>query len=390
MLGWGGSYYLISTLARPMAEAFGLSVLTVFGMFSAGLVASAIVGPRIGRRIDRQGGRSSLMTANVAFAVALVTLATAAHPFQLALGWLLLCLAMPLGLYDAAFATLVGLFGRNARGPITAVTLIAGLGSALSWPVTAAIESQLGWRAACLVWALFQLGVGFWLHRALPISPAQAPVVAESSTPEIAPAAQRRAYVLLALSYLTISTLFSAMASHLPRLLELHGLGATAAVATASLFGVSQIVGRLFDLTVLRRWAPLQMARMAHLGLLVGALLMVGFGAPFAACFTILHGLGIGLLTICKSLLPLSMFGPEGFARRAALIDGPARLAGAVTPFLFGYAIDRLGSGALWLYLIDALIGVTAVFLLRSKSAAIPATVTSPNSAGAQAIARAT
>ena len=42
-----------------------------------------------------------------------------------------------MGLYDAAFATLAGLFGREARGPIPAVTLIAGFASTICWPLTA-------------------------------------------------------------------------------------------------------------------------------------------------------------------------------------------------------------------------------------------------------------
>ena len=44
---------------------------------------------------------------------------------------------MAMGLYDPAFATLTGLYGRAARGPITGITLIAGFASTIGWPLSA-------------------------------------------------------------------------------------------------------------------------------------------------------------------------------------------------------------------------------------------------------------
>jgi MFS family permease len=60
---------------------------------------------------------------------------------------------MALGLYDAAFATLTALFGREARGPITGITLIAGFASTVGWPLSALLNDNFGWRSACLGWA---------------------------------------------------------------------------------------------------------------------------------------------------------------------------------------------------------------------------------------------
>jgi hypothetical protein len=45
---------------------------------------------------------------------------------------------MAMGLYDPAFATLTGLYGRAARGPITGITLIAGFASTVGWPLVIA------------------------------------------------------------------------------------------------------------------------------------------------------------------------------------------------------------------------------------------------------------
>ena len=49
----------------------------------------------------------------------------------------MLGVGMAMGLYDPAFATLTGLYGRAARGPITGITLIAGFASTIGWPLSA-------------------------------------------------------------------------------------------------------------------------------------------------------------------------------------------------------------------------------------------------------------
>ncbi|SPC07657.1 hypothetical protein CO2235_U770099 [Cupriavidus oxalaticus] len=41
---------------------------------------------------------------------------------------------MGAGLYEAAFATLVALYGNRSRGAVTGITLIAGFASTVGWP----------------------------------------------------------------------------------------------------------------------------------------------------------------------------------------------------------------------------------------------------------------
>ncbi|MGY4376796.1 hypothetical protein ACVWZ3_004435 [Bradyrhizobium sp. i1.3.6] len=54
-LAWASSYYLPALLADPMARDLGVSSNWIFGAFSASLVISAMLGPRIGRQIDLFG-----------------------------------------------------------------------------------------------------------------------------------------------------------------------------------------------------------------------------------------------------------------------------------------------------------------------------------------------
>ena len=79
-----------------------------------------------------------------------------------------------LGLYDAAFATLAGLYGREARAPITGVTLIAGFASTVAWPLSTLFAEHLGWRGACLAWAGVNLALALPLNLLLVPRPSSA------------------------------------------------------------------------------------------------------------------------------------------------------------------------------------------------------------------------
>ena len=122
-LGYASSSYLPAVLAAPMARDLGLPTPAVFAAYSVALAAAALVGPAIGRWVDRRGARGALILSNLVLGAALVGLALATRPWMLVAAWGLLGLGMALGLYDVAFAGLVGWFGRAARGPITGVKI---------------------------------------------------------------------------------------------------------------------------------------------------------------------------------------------------------------------------------------------------------------------------
>jgi MFS-type transporter involved in bile tolerance (Atg22 family) len=76
-LAWASSYYLPAILADSIASGTGVSVTSVFAAFSASLLIAALVGPFVGRAIDRRGGRGVLALSNVVLATGLVSLALA-------------------------------------------------------------------------------------------------------------------------------------------------------------------------------------------------------------------------------------------------------------------------------------------------------------------------
>ena len=366
-LAWASSYYLPAMLAAPMARDLGLATPTVFAVFSMALIVAALVGPLAGTLIDHHGGRPVLMGTNLMFALGLAALALAQGPATLILAWLLLGVAMGAGLYEAAFAALVRLYGTGSRNAITGITLLAGFASTVGWPLSALMEVQLGWRGACLVWAGLHLVLGlplnFLLPRAAAPPAAPAPQVAAASMPAAgaAPAAlpppPRYAAAVLSLVFTLTWFVSTGMAAHLPTLMQAAGGTLALAVAVGALVGPAQVAGRLFEFGFLRRVSPLAVARAATLGHPVGALLLWSLGAPAAAAFAILHGLGNGILTIAKGTLPLALFGAGGYGARQGWIALPGRALQGLAPWLFGLALERWGAGALWL---SATLGLAA------------------------------
>ncbi|CAN5249255.1 MFS transporter [soil metagenome] len=374
MIPWGSSYYLPAMLAEPMARDTGVATPTVFLAFSLALVVSALVGPAAGNAVDRWGGRPVLMATNVLFAVALLALSAVQGPIGLFLAWTLIGVGMGSGLYEAAFATVVRLFGQESRGAITGITLIAGFTSTIAWPLSTWLELQVGWRGACMAWAALHLLVALPLNAALPrlsaqpsshVPPRDGEPVSDSDA-----SAGGRAAVLLSFVFAVTWFTSTAMASHLPRLLQAAGVSLTTAVLLGSLIGPAQVAGRLAEFGVWRRAHQMLSARLAALTHPIGALALMLAGAPAGVAFVCLHGVGNGILTIAKGTLPLLLFGPAGYGRKQGVLMVPARIAQAAAPWMFGLALDRYGPASLWLTAVIGLAAFVALMLLRAPSAA--------------------
>jgi MFS family permease len=112
-LAWASSYYLPAILADDVAAACGVSRAWVFGAFSASLLLAAVLGPAVGRQIERTGGAYILVISIIVFTVGPAAVGLSGRPIVLALSWAVLGVGMTLGLYDVAFATLARLYGRR-------------------------------------------------------------------------------------------------------------------------------------------------------------------------------------------------------------------------------------------------------------------------------------
>lgn len=368
-LAWGSTYYLAAIFADPISDGLDIPRSWFFGVFSAALLLSGLLGPMAGRLIDRHGGRDVLAASSLVFAAGLALLSMAGGVAGLVLAWAVIGIGMGFGLYEAAFATVTRIYGREARGAITGITLFAGFASTVGWPASAFLIDAFGWRGALLAWALMHLAIGLPLNRLL-VPRAAMPPHAEEDTP--APAGGVRAtMIVLAAVFGATWFVSTAIAAHLPRLLEALGAAPAAAVFAASLVGPAQVLVRVMEFGLLRRSSPMITARLAA-GLHPAGVVLLGFLGPAAAIpFVLLHGGGNGLQTIARGTVALALFGPAGYGLRTGLLAAPGRILQGAAPLLFALVLDHAGPAVALLFTgsLSAL-SLLALLMLRPRKAA--------------------
>src|SRR6202051_4342347 len=320
-LAWASSYYLPAILADPIGPALGVSSNWIFAAFSASLVISALLGPRVSRQIDLVGGRSILSISNVTLAAGLELLGPTYSIPVLVVAWILLGIGMGFGLYDAAFAALGRIYGDNARRAITGITLLAGFASTVGWPLTAWGLETIGWRNTCFAWAAAHILIGLPLNfMMLPAVKGAKAAAATSIKPHIP---IDRTMVLLAFAFAAAWSVTGAMAAHLPRILESAGATTLQAVSAGALIGPAQVFGRTVEASFLSRYHPLLSTRLACLTHPIGAAILAVPGGAASSAFAIFFGLGNGILTLARGTLPLAIFGPQNYGYRLRVMRAP-------------------------------------------------------------------
>jgi MFS family permease len=366
-LAWASSVYLPALVADPIAQDLGISANWIFGAYSTALVIAGLLGPRIGRQIDRIGGRPVLSFSNLMLAGGLTLLAFTQSIPVLVAAWVLLGVGMGYGLYDAAFGALGRIYGEAARGAITGITLMAGFASTIGWPLTAYGLAHIGWRDTCLAWAVAHMVIGLPLNLLmLPRVPDAKAATKDEPKPHIP---IDRTMALLALAFALVWIVTGAMAAQFPRILEAAGASHLEAVAAGALIGPAQVLARIVEISFLSRYHPIVSARLAFVMHPMGALIMALTGGGAAATvFAIFHGAGNGVITIARGTLPLAIFGPKNFGYRLGLLGAPARMAQAPAPLLFGFLIDWMGSRVLIVSSALSLAALVALLLVHERS----------------------
>ena len=379
VISHAGAYYLPAVMAVPASIELSISSATVYAGLSLALAVSGLAGPTAGKLVDRFGGRPVLIASNLLLATGLSLLALAQGLGLLLLAYAVLGLGMATGMFEVAFAAIVRIFGKKSHNALVGVTMVAGFASVAGWTISVFVEARYGWRGVCWFWAAMNVLVALPLNMLIPRASDSAdptsPVEshnqsAQTSTVVHDPKREKYITILLAFVFASSGFISMGMMSHLPRLLEGVGVPLLVAFSIGALVGPAQITGRILDFTFLRRLHPLIGTRIAALAHPLGIAALVVLGAPFAALFVILHGLGNGILIIARGTLPLALFGPQGFGRRQGWLTMPAKFAQAIAPFTFGLALTQWGTGVLWLTFGLAMCSFAALCLITIRSSA--------------------
>lgn len=372
ILAWGSTFYLLGVLANEIARNTGWSYDWVTSGVSIGLLVAGAVSPRVGRAISKWGGRFTLGISAILLAAGLLLLGSAQSIAWYLVAWLILGVGMGCGLTDAAFSTLGSIYGEDARGPITALTLFAGFASTVCWPLSAYLIEHLGWREACFIYAAIQIGVALpvlllALPRGSPIPPPRDDEGARSGT-TLAPG-ELSTFALLAVVLTLSAAILSMMGIHLLPLLQARGLELSVAVGLGAIVGPSQVGARMVEMLIGRHYHPIwTMISSAVLVAAGTALLFAAFPTYFVA--VVLYGAGNGLGSIARGTLVLALFGSSRYSVLMGRLALPILMSMALSPFLAATAFQA-GGANLTLGLI-ALLGAANVLLVSLLWTRIP------------------
>src|SRR5262249_26998939 len=317
ILAWGTSFYFPAVFAGPIVGETGWSLGFVVGGTSIGLLIAGLISPTVGRIIDVHGGRPVLLASSIFYAagLALIGLAHALPVYLLA--WVLIGFGMGAGLYDAVFAALGRMYGSEARGPITNLTLFGGFAGTVCWPLCAFMIEHVGWRSACFIYAALHFCVMLPLQVSVVGTPPKAePKTSEQSiSGEISRVGNEPLiFALLAVVLSIAAGIGSIVVVHLMIFLQARGLDFTAAVALGTIFGPAQVGARLVERVFGNRYHPIWTMIAACTLMAVGLVLLFA-AAPVLVMVILIYGAGYGISWVGRGTLPLALFGPVRFPR---------------------------------------------------------------------------
>jgi predicted MFS family arabinose efflux permease len=287
------------------------------------------------------------------YAAALLCIGLAPNLPTYLFGWIVLGGGMGTGTYDAVFAMLGKLYGRDARAPITNLTLFGGFASTVCWPLSAFLAENFGWRGACLIYAALHLIVSLPLQMAvmpplaksLPGKSGEVAADAPAHSPPAALAHERLILVLIA-SVLTISgSIGSIVIVHMMIFLQDRGASFALAVSLGTLFGPAQVGARVVERMFGASYHPIW-TMVASCALMLAGLIMLVASSPLLWLTILIYGGAYGIMWIARGTLPLALFGPERYATLMGRLAFPSLIAQALAPSAGALLIEWYGAGA--------------------------------------------
>lgn len=350
MIGWGTTFWLPAVLVGPLIRDLAISSEAVFGGITIMLLVSAAVGPRFGRIIDGGGTRWAMAAGSACFALAMVMLSVSQGLAGYVLAWILIGIGTPLALTQAAAAAMAQLAGPNARQAIGVLMLLGGFASTVFWPLTAFLDSTIGWRAMCLVFAALHLVVCAPIH-AIFLAPrtVEEPVPSHLSQRQLAPpldAVRRRsAFILMAIAFSLQGFVTWGLPLQVIEILKAYGHTVAFAILAGSLMGPAQVISRLAEVVFGRTTGILAVGVATAAVMPVAVVLPVLSPGSAILCvgFVIGYGMSAGAMTVVRSVAPLALFGKETYATMNGWLSLPQNLVFASAPIVYAFVMRHWG-----------------------------------------------
>jgi MFS family permease len=389
----GMSVYALSILIGPLTEAFGWSREQLGAAKTVATAGFMLTAPFVGILTDRIGARPLAMGSLAALAAAMFWM-TQIGPSVASFYLSFFALAVVGGATTPLVWTrAVATWFRHKRGLAMALTLSGpGFIGVVTPTLLDGLIQRFDWRAAYVTMGCFAalalVPVGLWFRENRAAAPAasagsaaSATVAAKPGTPgspsttgyTVREALRTRWFWQIALAFVLIGGVVSALMVHLVPLMMDAGLGRTLAVRIAGVLGLSVIFGRLLTGWLVDRFHPPYVAAAFLVMPVFGCLLLTGetvtplivIGA--IACIGLAAGSEVDLVPY----LTARYFGLRAYGRIYSWMFIAFYAGVAVGPLLLGRIYDRDGhyDSGLLLAIPVLLAGVALVATLGPSSA---------------------
>ena len=365
LLTWAALYYGFSSFVLPMRDELRWSEATLMGAFSVGLAAWGGASYAVGAAIDRGHGRAVLAGGAALAALGLFAWAAVREPWMFYAVWIVLGASMAMTLYDPAFIVLTKRYPQRYRQGITALTLVGGFASTLSFPAVAWLMPSLGWRGTLVAMAftllVVVLPVHLWALRGPGEHAAALPREDTGRDATLHEALRHRTFWLLALAFTLYAFAGAALWAHVMPAFASKGLSQSEALAVVVWIGPAQVAGRLLYAAIGRAWSLRVLGAVVLLGLPLSLTLFALARSLWVLwLFAAVFGAANGLITIVRGGLIPETFGRAHVGRIGGAMAAIGLLARAAAPVAAAALLLALG-GYRELMLLLAALGVIAV-----------------------------
>jgi MFS family permease len=361
-------FYSLGSFIPSLQAEFGWSRGDISLAVTLMTLAVFVSGATAGRLCDRYGAANIGAASLVAYALGVVLLVATARSIELF--WALYALIALLGVGSTPIVLVrpIAAAFEKQRGLALGIAL-TGAGLAGFWvpQMVAMMTEAAGWRAAYLALAGIAIATApiVWFgFRSVPQGRKASATVAPPAGMTAAEARRTNRFWLLTVISFAMAAGLGGVVVHLVPLLRDLGADPLAAAGTASLVGLSSVVGRLGIGLLLDRFP----AALVSLAVLALAALGIGLlridGLAMGAVAAILLGLAAGAEIDLLAYLTASQFGQREYGAIYGWQYSVFALGYGLSPFALGLMRDATGDYALALAVSCLLVGVAALLML--------------------------
>lgn len=374
-LVWASTFYIFPAMLLRWEVALGWSRPDLTLAMLLASVATAFASLLCGRLIDKGLGHGQMLTCTVIAGLCIGLLSQVTTIYQFYALWIVIGLMLAGALYDPCFALVTRSLGAQARRSITAITLVAGFASTLTFPLSHRLTEALGWQRTLMVFATIAVFCAAPLlyagasrleqhyrinHPSWRQSPTQVSKGYSFTRQPI--------FWLLASGFALSGVVHGAVLQHLIPLLTERELALGLAVLAVSFIGPMQVAGRTLIALLGNRIDNHGTAMMTFGGMALSIICLL-LAAQLPALlwpFILLFGAGYGILSIIRPVIARDMLGETNFGAKSGVLAFVFLLGAGSAPY-FGSLLWQIGGYELMLSIMLILMCCAIGLYLKAR-----------------------